>query len=244
MINRRVLDPLDEDLRKRRVETFAAAYLAQAAKNPGRVGKVNHTALEHACKAIGQKPEDAIGRPRMSLGPHTVRLGDGDVKQAMAAVVARLGVKYARTAQDTLEEIAIVGHSDIRNYFDEDEKGGIHLKRLHGMGKESRAIKTIKHKHHIFHHKAADTTEEVHEYEYEFWDKLTALRILAEYHKIINSPAHNQDNSRERVIVILPSNGFEGQVPKSADFEEVVGRKGPAILVEPPDPMEVKVGTG
>lgn len=218
-------DPMEAELRQRRVETFASAYMAAAKDRPtDKRGRPNRLAVAFACRAIGQ----AGG----AKGPGTVQVTDQDVKAALAVVVSRLGVKYAKNAQDTLEELALVAHSDIRDYFEEEADGGLRLKRLHGMGKESRAIKTIKHKHRVFHHKAADTTEEVHEYEYEFWDKLTALRVLAEYHKLINSPRKDGDNSRERVIVVLPANGFEGQVPKTAQFEDITGMTGAKVVVE------------
>jgi len=105
-------------------------------------------------------------------------------------------------------------------------KDGIRIKHLHDMGKERRAIKTIKHKHRIIRSRGSDTVIEEHEYEYEVWDKMTALKLLAEYHRIIGGRKAEEGDGESRVLVYLPDNGFGGgpvkmKEVKEGEFEEV-----------------------
>lgn len=138
------------------------------------------------------------------------------IDERLASVQAKIGVN----ADKVLEELMEIAYSDAKNYFQEDNDGGISPKAITRMGKESRAVKRITHRQKVRRDKDGGTeTENV--YEYEMWDKLGALRTLAEIKKI--TAGDGDSTASQSVYIMLPDNGFGGRhiQARQANFVEV-----------------------
>lgn len=146
-----------------------------------------------------------------------------EIKRRMQQAADKVG----GTAEKLLEEICRIAYSDIADYFDKDGVDGLKLKPLHDMGVERRAIKTIKHDQTIrtIGEGEGAIREVTNRYEYQMWDKLKAIDILAQFHKIING-GDGGGGHRPTVMLVLPDNSGKQHISGAvdADFSEVDGR--------------------
>jgi len=176
--------------------------------------------VQSVCKGVSRRDAYTSASAAIGLGKGAAKkyVRNSTVRTEVARLLREVSKKYQRTADDILSEVAQIAYSDIGSFFErlpesDSKNDGLELKHLHDLGEERRAIKTIKHKHRVMRHKGSDVVEEINEYEYELWDKLTALRILSEFHKVINAPVDRNPNEQTNVFVYLPDNGFGGGVP-------------------------------
>jgi hypothetical protein len=118
--------------------------------------------------------------------------------------------RHGKTVNEVLDEVTTIAFSRMRDYFSK-ETGQI--LPVHEMGDGDRAIKRVRHK--VVDR--ADGSRENH-YEYEMWDKLKALEVLAEFHKIIKRGVDDVDPG-ERVILVLPDNSGPEIEDQSREIE-------------------------
>ena len=127
--------------------------------------------------------------------------------------------KYNKTADDVLNEIAVMAFADPAEMFDKEPNNGIKLKNIFEMGPIRRAIRKIKHKQRItvVDPKKEDSPQLVeNDYEYELWDKVAANKILAQHHNIIEG----QGGDVIVPLVLLPDNA------RDAEFEVIEDKNG------------------
>ncbi len=121
--------------------------------------------------------------------------------------------KYAKSADDVLDEVACLAFSDIKNYFNEDANGTITLKTLSEMGKESRAIRKIKHRKRDVFNSDGNLVATINDYEYELHPKMNALDLLALHHSVVGKDRGGQEGQQLALPqIILPDNGKTGKV--------------------------------
>jgi phage terminase small subunit len=119
--------------------------------------------------------------------------------------------RYNKTADNVLEEAALIAFSDPANLFVKDEGGGIALKNIFEMGPGRRAIKKIKHTQRVTDIGGKDedgNTNKLIEnvYEYELWSKEAMIRLLAEHHKITEGGSGG-GNTVIIPLLCIPDNG-------------------------------------
>ena len=116
--------------------------------------------------------------------------------------------KYNHTSDDVLAELAVITFFDPADIFVETENKSVVLKNIFEMQPTARrAIKKIKHKQTVRRDKNGEELGIENEYEYDFYNKVDAAKILAEYHKIIKSPEKALDPNKEirRALIYLPN---------------------------------------
>jgi hypothetical protein len=191
-----------------RMENFASTFCIAYAKNVKKC-----KAIEIAARSIGLNARQ---------GQHWIR--QKLVKQSIERRLKAVAVKYGKTADDVLDELVSIGFSRIGDYFDQDQEGTLKLKQLKDMGDKDKAIKKIKHDQDIKEIGGEDNPIKVttNHYEYELYDKLGALKVLAEFHKIIGK-GEGGGGQKPSIVLMLPDNGARPkQLPTYAEFEEIL----------------------
>lgn len=123
------------------------------------------------------------------------------VAQAINAAKERIAKQVRVTVERTLEELAVIGFSDIRHYTVNNEPIADWL----GLTSDApynamRAIKKIKRKPITLEVTNADGTimqVTSHEFEIEFWSKDTAIKHLGEYLKLFKEKRAEDDPAEE-----------------------------------------------
>lgn len=131
------------------------------------------------------------------------------VKEEISKALAVLESKKGIDADKVLEELAEIALSDIKSFYERDGATGIKLKDILSMGRESKAIKTIRHRRTTRGDRDG-TISVIDEYQYEMWDKLGALKTLADIKKL-TEPNDGDSMAKSNVFIMLPDNGFSGK---------------------------------
>ncbi|MBE3088083.1 MAG: terminase small subunit [Chloroflexi bacterium] len=144
------------------------------------------------------------------------------VRSEIAKRIDSANKRAGGTVNQLLDEVCLVAYSDIANYFEKDGIDGLKLKQLHEMGPERRAIKTIKHDQTIrtIGEGEGAIREVNNKYEYQMWDKMKAVDILAEFHKVIRGGSEG-NNEKPTVMLVLPNNNRKQIMAEEAEFTEV-----------------------
>jgi hypothetical protein len=194
--NIRASNEVKEAQRMERLKTFASAYVVML-----KVTKTKREAKKAAGEVIGIKNDHTLNS--YMKDPYVV----AQVKNHLETV----SKKYAKQADDVLDELSLIAYSDPAEYF-EDHEEGIKLKKIFEMDPRARRnIKKIKHSQ-VIHSIPNGDNEPIkaveNSYEYEFYDKVKALQLLAQYHQLINRKAEGENNSNvEKIRFYLPHNG-------------------------------------
>jgi hypothetical protein len=168
---------------------------------------------------IKHGPDKGAGEAAKAMGISTTAaynwLKTDVVREIIKEKTEKALLKYLKTPDDVLSEVALIAFSDMKDYFEKDKSGSLILKDIHSMGDNSRVIKKLKHNQRIIPQKDAESIVE-NEYEYEMCSKVDCLKILAQFHKLIMAK-QNEDredpNNQANVIIYLPDNGFGGDTP-------------------------------
>lgn len=159
-----------------REELFVAAMMAH---------RHNQTA---AAREAGYKNPTKAGSELMTRPP---------VKAAIEAAQRRVLKKYNVSGESIVQEMALIGFSNIEHYQVNDEDGAITLAAgapQHAM----RAIKRVKRKvRWELARNDDEKSEKIVEVEYELWNKDTQLRNLGEY-KMLFKENRSTDDPQER----------------------------------------------
>jgi phage terminase small subunit len=174
-----------------REELFVASFIASgnSAEAARQAGYSQKTAKEKGC--------ELLKRPRVAA--------------AIAAAKKRIVTKFKVTGERVVEEMAVVGFSDIRNYRLNDD--GYVVLTEGAPDSAMRAVKKIKRKMRLIPTGRGDDATLVREIETEFelWNKDVELRNLGDYLKLFkeNRSDDDQDDDltteqlNERVIALL-----------------------------------------
>jgi hypothetical protein len=110
---------------------------------------------------------------------------------------------------DILKELALTAFFDMKDVFEKDQNGSPKVKDILSMGKESRNIKKIKHTQKSVYNSDGELAYVVDTYEYELWDKLTALRLLGDNLGMFNKKIEDTKEVNEDLLprIYLPDNG-------------------------------------
>ena len=204
---------LENDTRlQEAMKTFAAAYCLYLLKKPKSKEDVRRKAAE-----------------RVGISHHTALtwLAHPIVRQEIARLVREAEYEAGLTPQRVLRELAIIASSTIGDYFDPDGVDGIKLKPIHELSYAGAAVRKIKHTRKTITTGVGENAKTVVEnyYEYELWDKMRALELLAQFHKLIKGG--DQGLEGPRVILQIPINGAESAVAidqsrqVAAEYEEI-----------------------
>jgi phage terminase small subunit len=161
---------------ERREELFVAGILAhgnatQAAKDCGYSAKTAHA-----------KGNELLKRP--------------SVKAALDAARSRIVRKFKVSAERVVEEMALIGFSDLRNYVVDDN--GLLGLAPNAPDTAMRAVKKYKRKIRWIPQRGEDLApiKEV-EVEFELWSKDTELRNLGDYLKLFKENRADGDEAPE-----------------------------------------------
>lgn len=179
-----------------REDLFVRAYLAT------RNGTKAAELAGYSARSADRKAVELLKRPR--------------VRVAIDAAQARITKKYDVSAERVLEEMAIVGFSDIRNYHLTDEG---YLELAEGAPDRAiRAIKKIRRKLRLIPQKISTENPDGRpirevESEFELWSKDAQLRNLGEYLKLFKENRGGDEDPdtsdltpeqrKERIIALL-----------------------------------------
>jgi len=201
-----------------------------------RTAALAYIEIRGGCKAVGRAIFRQVGAI-FGVSEDTARrwlehpVAKAVIAERLAAVEAKIGARADRI----LEELMQIAYSDIKDYFVERNvtengdnvtsvtcDGGdaalrygqpdVELKAPTRMGKESRAVRRIKHQKikRTVGRGESQKVEYENRYEYELWDKLGALRMLAEI-KRLALPGDKSPGGGNNVYIYLPDNGFGGK---------------------------------
>jgi len=130
-------------------------------------------------------------------------------------------VRHGRTADELLDEVCALGYTRMGDFFERKPDGSLVLKDIDKMGDADKAIRKVKQKV-VERGEGEDKVVETF-YEYEMWDKLEALKILAQFHRIIGE--RSDMGGRPRITLVLPDNSGPVLEDRSkeieADFTEI-----------------------
>lgn len=154
------------------------------------------------------------GYTEMYARSHAKKLfNSAKAKKFLAEKIDQALLPYNKGADDILKEVALIAFSDPADLFidivdKEGKKGGIALKNIFEMGPSRRTIKEIKHHQVVHYDKDGEKDWVENTYEYRLHDKVQTLKILAEYHKIINNRSEGGSGGETvQPLLYLPDNG-------------------------------------
>lgn len=112
-----------------------------------------------------------------------------DIAAAAAEAKEKQAERLGITADRVLQELAVVGFSDVWNY-EADENGVLSLAE-NAPKEASRAVASVKHKSRTVNGKD-DYSETTHEVEYRLWDKNAALTNLGRHFKMFTDVTQHE----------------------------------------------------
>lgn len=125
-----------------------------------------------------------------------------DVEDARRAAVLAAYKKYNISLEKIVQELVLIGFSDIAKYVRIDEGGALQAIPLEQLKpqKTSRAIKKIKETTKISESKDGETFFKESKIEYELYDKLSALRELLSLGDY--EPAERNETTHKGVVIL------------------------------------------
>lgn len=202
----------DSEVIKAKMIRFATLYCLYSAKNT-ECSKTGNKRI--ACPTIRASKKMGISHDTGEMWiKHPI------VRAEIARRIEQANKKVGGTVDQLLEEVCLIAYSDIANYFEKDGVDGLKLKQLHEMGPERRAIKTIKHDQTIrtIGEGEGAIREVSNKYEYQMWNKMDAIDILAEFHKVIRGKGEGS-GEKPTVMLVLPDNSGQKQINGAVDAE-------------------------
>lgn len=97
-----------------------------------------------------------------------------------AAALDRAGI----TESKIIQEFKIIAFSDLKNHVEVDEGGAMRAIPLDRMGSKSRAVRKIREKSTITESRDGKALSKYSTIEYELYDKLAALELLAAFRRM------------------------------------------------------------
>ncbi|MCP4651189.1 MAG: terminase small subunit [PVC group bacterium] len=156
-------------------------------------GKQAAIAAGYSVKTAEVQASDLLSRPKLKL----------KVKQLTDKYLKK--VEY--TGESILNELAILGFSDMNDMLNEDENGDLTLKSLKDMGYNTRCIQQLEITNTTRSFKDSTETQTDQKIKFKLYDKRATLELIGKNLQLFTDRIHHTGEVNNTVQVYIPDNG-------------------------------------